>query len=87
MLLITSLLSLTDENLLDNEELGIGINIWATLTVLQEEMPITPLFVAVKQFYHRSTEKMLKKFTLGDFLLHDLLVLTLLRSQAAKLTF
>ena len=56
-------LSLTDENLLDNEELGIGTDTWATLTVLQEEMPLTPFFVTVKQFYRRSTEKMLKKFS------------------------
>ena len=38
-------------------------------------MPLTPFFVAVKQFYHRSTEKMLNKFPFGDSLLHDLLVL------------
>ena len=44
-------LSLTDENLLDNEELGIGTDTWATLTVLPEEMPLTLFFVAVKQFY------------------------------------
>ena len=46
-----TILSLTDENLLDNEELGIGTDTWATLTVLQEEMPLTLFFVAVKQFY------------------------------------
>ena len=44
-------ISLTDETLLDNEELGIGTDTWATLAVLQEEMPLTPFFVAVKQFY------------------------------------
>ena len=68
-------LPLTDEILLDNEELGIGTDTWATLTVLQEEMPFTPFFVAVKQLYRRSTEKMLKKFPFGDSLFRDLLVL------------
>ena len=77
-------LSLTDENLLDNGEIGIGTDTWATLTVLQEEMPLTPFFVAVKQFYRRSTEKMLKKFPFGDSLLRDLLVLNSTKVSGCK---
>ena len=68
-------LSFSEENLLDNERIGIGTHTWETLTIMQEELSLTPFFSAAKQFYRRSTEKMLKKFPFGDTLLRDMVIL------------
>ena len=68
-------LDFSDENLLEKEDLGIGMNTWASISALEEEYDTAPFFNAVMKFYIATITKMIKKFPFGDTLLQDLGIL------------
>ena len=54
------------------------------LSEVQEELPLEPFFPAVKIFYVKTTEKLLKKFPFSDQLLKDIAVLNPIKSAGCK---
>ena len=70
-----SLLNLSQECQLPDENLGIGTETWGALVELEEERELKPFFSAVRKFYVASVSKMLKKFPFGDSILKDLGIL------------
>ena len=70
-----SLLNLSHENQLTDENLGIGTETWRSLVELEAERELKPFFSAVRKFFIASITKMLKKFPFGDSILKDLGVL------------
>ena len=75
MLLMTSPL-LMKMYYIENEQLGNGL-LGQHLMLCENELPLTPFFVAVRQFYCKSTEKMLKTFYLGTFFFMTCMLLIL----------
>ena len=45
-------------NLKQNESLGIGDDTWVCISELEEEIDVTPFFIAVRKFYLATLEKM-----------------------------
>ena len=70
-----SLLSVTDENQLSDENLGIGTRTWTDLAELESEHELKRFFSSVRKFYVATITKMLQKFPFGDSLLKDLGIL------------
>ena len=81
---LASLPLASPDSLLCKEDVGVGTNTWTALSEVQEELPLEPFFSAVKVFYVRTTEKLLKKFPFSDQLLKDLAVLNPLKSAGCK---
>lgn len=65
-------LSFANAGQLEDENLGLGNDMWAYLSGIEEEYDPKPLFKAVRDFYVASLKKMLKKFPFGDSILRDL---------------
>ena len=70
-----NLSNLTFETQLERENLGIGMDTWASIAVLEQERDPKPFFEAVRNFYVSSIKKMIQKFPFGDPLLRDLGIL------------
>jgi hypothetical protein len=70
-----SQLSLSEDDQLNDENLGIGDSTWTYLSQLEEEHDASPFFTTVRAFYIKSIEKMLKKFPFNDSMLNDLGIL------------
>ena len=60
-----SLLNLSHENQLPDENLGIGTETWRSLVELEAEQELKPFFCAVRKFFIASITKMLKNFHLA----------------------
>ena len=67
-----SLLSLSDENQLSDENLGTWTRTWTDLVELEAEHDLKLFFSAVRKLYVATINKMLQKFPFGDSLLKDL---------------
>ena len=65
-------LSFANAGQLEDENLGLGNDMWAYLSGIEEEYDPKPLFKAVCDFYVASLKKMLKKFPFGNSILRDL---------------
>ena len=70
-----NLKNLKFDSILDTEHMGIGSQTWISIAGLEEEHDTKPFFDAVRNFYIKSTKKMIQKFPFGDSLLRDLDIL------------
>ena len=68
-------LDFDEANQVSNENLGIGDDIWASVSDLEHLLETAQFFEAIRVFYVSSTKKMLVKFPYGDSLMRDLRVI------------